>query len=89
MNILFLILTICIFVMISSTYVYEKFENRINSHTTQSQETHLDDSMLFFRGNKFKAECCPSSYTSSTGCACISPIQSNYLKQHGGNRPLQ
>ena len=48
----------------------------------------LQGTMNFFKNNSFKPECCPSTYTSSTGCACTSVAQLNYLNQRGGNRTL-
>ena len=48
----------------------------------------LDETMHFFKDNAFKPECCPSSYSSSTGCACTSVAQLNYLNQRGGNRTM-
>jgi hypothetical protein len=47
-----------------------------------------DDQMFFFENNKFKPECCPSTYSTGSGCACISDDQINYLNQRGGNRTL-
>tara|TARA_B100001059_G_C17686127_1_gene502424 strand:- start:490 stop:924 length:435 start_codon:yes stop_codon:yes gene_type:complete len=44
--------------------------------------------MLMFNNNEFKPECCPSTYTSSTGCACISQEQVNYINERGGNRTM-
>lgn len=45
---------------------------------------------LFYLGkNEFKPECCPSTYSSSTGCACVSEEQMSYLNQRGGNRTSQ
>ena len=51
-------------------------------------EVPLQGTMDFFKNNAFKPECCPSTYTSSTGCACTSVSQLNYLNQRGGNRTL-
>lgn len=48
----------------------------------------LNDTMVIFKDNKFKPECCPSTYTTSTGCACISTDQTQYLNQRGGNRTI-
>ena len=48
----------------------------------------LENTMLMFKDNKFKPECCPATYTTSTGCACISPDQTQYLNQRGGNRTI-
>ena len=43
----------------------------------------------FFADNQFKPECCVSStYSSGTGCACLSSEQVNYLNQRGGNRTI-
>lgn len=41
--------------------------------------------MLMFANTPFKPECCPSSYSTSTGCACITGNQYNYLITRGGN----
>jgi hypothetical protein len=41
--------------------------------------------MLMFANTEFKPECCPSVYSTSTGCACITPKQYNYLVTRGGN----
>lgn len=38
-----------------------------------------------FADTKFKPECCPSTYSTSTGCACISNDQYSYLLSRGGN----
>ena len=48
----------------------------------------LENTMLMFKDNKFKPECCPSTYTNSTGCACVSTEQTQYLNQRGGNRTI-
>jgi|UniRef100_A0A6C0M3H4 hypothetical protein len=44
--------------------------------------------MLIFAENDIKPECCPSYYSSSTGCVCIAKKQQDYLNQRGGNRTL-
>jgi len=41
--------------------------------------------MVLFNNNTFKPECCPSTYSNSQGCACITPDQYNYLIKRGGN----
>ena len=45
-----------------------------------------DGELFFFQNNQFKPECCPGPYSSSTGCACMSTEQINYLNTRGGNR---
>lgn len=44
--------------------------------------------LFFFANNKFNGECCPSQYSSSTGCACITNKQADYLLSRGGNSTL-
>lgn len=41
--------------------------------------------MLMFANTPFKPECCPSTYSNSTGCACMTGKQYNYLIQRGSN----
>lgn len=40
----------------------------------------------FFNGTQFKPECCPSSVSTSTGCACLTVDQMKHLNTRGGNR---
>jgi len=42
--------------------------------------------MFYFSENQFKPECCPATYSTSTGCGCMSEDQKNYLNERGGNR---
>ena len=57
-----------------------------NSGNTYSAEDPSSGSMLIFSQNKFKPECCPSPYSTSTGCVCMTSEQSKYLNTRGGNR---
>lgn len=41
--------------------------------------------LVMFANTEFKPECCPNAYSTSTGCACMSQEQHNYLKTRGGN----
>jgi hypothetical protein len=44
--------------------------------------------LLLFKDNTFDPTCCPSTYSNSSGCACISGEQMEYLNKRGGNRTL-
>jgi len=44
-----------------------------------------DGEMLMFANTQFKPECCPNSFSTSTGCACMTTDQYNYLILRGGN----
>jgi hypothetical protein len=38
-----------------------------------------------FATTPFKPECCPNFYSGSTGCACMTTDQYNYMQTRGGN----
>ena len=62
-------------------------ENNLN--TNVGGEVPLPEGELYmFYKNKFDENCCPSAYSSSNGCACISKEQADYLNKRGGNRTL-
>ena len=41
--------------------------------------------MAMFATTDFKPECCPNAYSNSSGCACMTVNQYNYLINRGGN----
>ena len=41
--------------------------------------------MLMFANTPFKPECCPNTYSNSSGCACLTNGQYNHLVNRGGN----
>jgi hypothetical protein len=41
--------------------------------------------MLMFANTPFKPECCPGTYSNSSGCFCGTSQQYNYLITRGGN----
>jgi hypothetical protein len=41
--------------------------------------------LLLFANTPFKPECCPNTYSTSTGCACMTGDQYNYLKTRSFN----
>ena len=38
-----------------------------------------------FANTPFKPECCPNAFSNSSGCACMTGGQFNYLVERGGN----
>ncbi len=66
------------------------YQNILNQHKKYKGTSVplKDGNMLFFKNNSFKPECCPSTYSSSNGCACTSDDQIEYLNQRGGNRTM-
>jgi hypothetical protein len=59
----------------------ERLKNDNGSGLRVLDEDHLDP----LADNIAKPECCPSSYTLSTGCVCTTPAQRDYLGKRGGN----
>jgi hypothetical protein len=52
----------------------------------EKQPIPLPEGQLdMFATTPFKPECCPNAYSSSTGCACMTVPQLNYLNSRGGN----
>lgn len=41
--------------------------------------------MFMFANTQFKPECCPNTYSNSSGCACLDSKSYNYLVMRGGN----
>jgi hypothetical protein len=41
--------------------------------------------MLMFANTEFKPECCPNTYSTSTGCACMTGAQYNWIIERGNN----
>lgn len=68
----------------ASEFGYGIMNNTGSAYT--ADEPLKNGEMVMFAKNKFKPECCPSPYSSSTGCVCMTPEQINYLNTRGGNR---
>ena len=65
-------------------------ENRLNTYKDNvgTPVPLPEGELFFFADNKFKPECCPSTYSDSMGCACLSQAQVDYVNQRGGNRTM-
>jgi hypothetical protein len=46
------------------------------------------DSLFIFRDNIASPDCCPSGFSTDTGCVCATHQQSNYINTRGGNRTV-
>ena len=70
--------------------------NTLYSHTYKNSGLNLssynnvkiDPTKVLFENNKFLPECClyNSEYSTSKGCACITPTQQEYLRRRGTNK---
>jgi len=68
----------------ASEFGYGNINNSGSAYTADSPLKNGE--MVIFAKNKSKPECCPSPYSTSTGCVCMTPEQINYLNTRGGNR---
>jgi len=60
--------------------------NSLESYTAPDTTKSLDNGELFLlNDNKFDPKCCPSFYSNSMGCACLSPEQAVFVSQRGNN----
>jgi len=46
---------------------------------------HKSDIPLIFNETPFSPQCCPTTYSNSMGCACMTMPQYSYLIERGGN----
>jgi hypothetical protein len=72
----------------ANTYASEFGYGIINNTGSaySADEPLKNGELVLFAKNKFKPECCPAPYSTSTGCVCMTPEQINYLNTRGGNR---
>jgi hypothetical protein len=68
----------------ASDFGYGTMNNTGTAYT--ADEPLKNGEMVMFAKNKFKPECCPAPYSTSTGCVCMTSEQINYLNTRGGNR---
>ena len=52
------------------------------SSTVNPSESRIQD---FFGGVKFSTKCCPSRYSTDTGCACLDQSKYDIIKTRAGN----
>lgn len=56
-----------------------------NAERKQEPFSQPDENMAFLAKTEFKPECCPNTYSNSSGCACMSSKDVNFLSKRGGN----
>ena len=62
-------------------------DHLIKNQTYSGKNNFKKDSDLFFLTETVaKPECCPSAYSNSSGCLCMTPEQNNFLDERGENR---
>ena len=73
-----------------SLYIIYILMNQDDNKTTKPKRVTVNEKMnttLFFDNTRFDSNCCPSTYTSSGGCACMTDEQKRTIETRGGNDP--
>lgn len=79
---------LCILLLIVVVYMLNQ-ENSIgfeNSLPSKYIVTYPRDSLDIFADATFKPSCCPTPYSTSSGCLCPSPNDAGLIIIRGGNR---
>ena len=45
-----------------------------------------DQELFQFQDNRISADCCPSPFSSDTGCVCLTDAQMSQFESRGGNK---
>ena len=61
---------------------YKNLETNRQTNNTPSPY----DLLYMFKNNQISPSCCPSTYSTSSGCVCVTPEQMLYLNKRGLNR---
>lgn len=65
----------------------DDWKSKLESNTGDNPSMAIESGeMAIFSNNKFDPKCCPSSFSSSSGCLCQTLEQADYLNMRGGNR---
>ena len=62
--------------------VSSNFKNN-NYASVNNHSSSASNQTLMFADTPFKPECCPNTYSTSTGCACMTSEQVKLLKSRG------
>ena len=60
---------------------FQPYDQKLDTVFANQKEYNLD----FLSNLDFKPQCCPSQYSTSAGCACMTPEKLNYISKRGGN----
>lgn len=69
-------------VKLKSQYLYVPQGTPLALHPSV---TKVDDTMFMLARNWAHPDCCPSTYSTSTGCVCTTPEQIKYIASRGTN----
>ena len=79
-----------IFLTIVLVFIVNERKNKCESFMVNEciQNRKMDNQLDLFTFSTFSTDCCPSTYTNSVGCACMTQEQVQYINERGGNRTM-
>ena len=66
------------------TMQFQPHDQKLDTVFANQKKYNLD----YLSTLDFKPQCCPSQYSSSAGCACMTPEKLEYINQRGGNNGI-
>ena len=66
------------------TMQFQPYDQKLDTVFVNQKKYNLD----FLSNLEFKPQCCPSQYSTSAGCACMTPEKLNYISKRGGNNHI-
>jgi len=58
----------------------------LETNKQNGKEPSPYDLLFMFKNNQISPSCCPSTYSTASGCVCVTPEQMLYLNKRGLNR---
>ena len=63
------------------TMQFQPYDQKLDTVFSNQKKYNLD----FLSNLDFKPQCCPSQYSTSAGCACMTPEKLEYISKRGNN----
>ena len=82
----YIILCLTIIISISIMVTQKQLETFMNHSPYSKTKTSKIGEIDFLGASKFSPECCPHTYTSSSGCLCNTQNENIMISSRGGNK---
>lgn len=86
MMLLYILFCLGIVVSISIYYTKRRLESLVTYTTYASTENNKAGDVDILGASKFSPECCPHTYTTSSGCLCDTQNENVIISSRGGNK---
>lgn len=71
---------------VGDAYALNPDKNMTNNYPSVDGNSDSAKHMFMFAYNKSSPDCCPSTFSSSRGCVCMSEAQRNFINKRGANK---